>query len=195
MSIARKRLIGFEYEPTTAALCIANMILRGDGSTGVHWADAFLSHDHPQQVATVALTNPPFPHKKTDTPIEESVSRALHGLENRAKYALIVRPGLLAKKDRGNWRADIPKRNTLQAVCQLPDELFPPFSSARPVFNMPFRVAPAADGRANPSCERIWSAAATVRMVMLLLTAWLGQKVNGSARGRSILIGNWAITR
>ena len=35
VNIVRKKLIGFEDEPVTAALCVANMILRGDGSTGV----------------------------------------------------------------------------------------------------------------------------------------------------------------
>lgn len=41
VSIARKRLIGFEHEPATAVLCIASMILRGDGSPGVHRTDVF----------------------------------------------------------------------------------------------------------------------------------------------------------
>ena len=41
VSVVQQHLIGFEDEPTTAALCIANMILRGDGSTGVHRADCF----------------------------------------------------------------------------------------------------------------------------------------------------------
>lgn len=132
--IARKRLIGFEDEPTTAALCIANMILRGDGSTGVHRADAFLSLDYPRQVATVALMNPPFPHKKTDTPIEDFVERALHGLKNRGKFAVILQSSLLAKKDKGKWRADVLRSNALLAVCQLPDELFQPFASANTAF-------------------------------------------------------------
>ena len=79
VQIARKRLIGFEDEPTTAALCIANMILRGDGATGVHRDDAFLSLEYPRQVTTVVLMNPPLPHKKTDTPIEDFVEQALAG--------------------------------------------------------------------------------------------------------------------
>ena len=31
VSVVQRHLIGFEDEPTTAALCIANMILRGTG--------------------------------------------------------------------------------------------------------------------------------------------------------------------
>lgn len=134
VSIARKRLIGFEDEPTTAALCIANMILRGDGSTGVHRDDAFLSLAYPRQVATVALMNPPFPHKKTDTPIADFVERALEGLKNRGKFAVILQSSLLAKKDKGKWRAEVLRSNTLLAVCQLPDELFQPFAAANTAF-------------------------------------------------------------
>ena len=36
VSRVQSQLIGFESEPQTAALCVANMILRGDGKTGVH---------------------------------------------------------------------------------------------------------------------------------------------------------------
>lgn len=134
VEVARQRLIGFEDEPTTAALCIANMILRGDGSTGVHRADAFLAPDYPRQIATVALMNPPFPHKKTDTPISEFVSRALYGLKNRGRFAVILQSSLLAKKDKGKWRAEVLKHNALLAVCQLPDELFQPFAATNTAF-------------------------------------------------------------
>ena len=134
VSIVQTHLIGFEDEPVTAALCIANMILRGDGSTGVQRADAFRSPKYPQQTATVALMNPPFPHKKTDTPIEQFVERALDGLKDRGKFAVILKASLLAKKDKGVWRASVLKHNTLLAVCQLPDELFQPFASTNTAF-------------------------------------------------------------
>ena len=134
VAIVKKHLIGFEDEPVTAALCIANMILRGDGSTGVRRADAFRSTKYPQQTATVALMNPPFPHKKTDTPIEQFVTRALEGLKDRGSLAVILKASLMAKKNKGGWRASVLKHNTLLAVCQLPDELFQPFASTNTAF-------------------------------------------------------------
>jgi predicted RNA methylase len=134
VSIVQEHLIGFEDEPVTAALCIANMILRGDGSTGVHRDDAFRSPKYPQETATVALMNPPFPHKKTDTPIEKFVERALEGLKDRGKFAVILKASLLAKRDKGAWRSSVLKNNTLLAVCQLPDELFQPFASTNTAF-------------------------------------------------------------
>lgn len=79
VKIIQQHLIGFEDEPITAALCVANMILRGDGSTGIHRADAFTSPRYPVGHANVGLMNPPFPHEKTDTPSERFVDRALEG--------------------------------------------------------------------------------------------------------------------
>lgn len=134
VAIAKRKLIGFEDEPTTAALCIANMILRGDGSTGVRKADCFRSPDYPHKRATIGLMNPPFPHEKTDTPVEDFVECALEGLKDRGKLAVILPMSLLVKKDKGAWRKSILEKNTLLAVCQLPDELFQPFASATTAF-------------------------------------------------------------
>jgi hypothetical protein len=134
VKIVQTHLIGFEDEPTTAALCIANMILRGDGSTGVFKADCLTSPDYPIGSASVGLMNPPFPHEKTDTPVETLVERALEGLRNRGKLAVILPTGLLAKPGTNAWRTKILKENSLLAVCQLPDELFQPFASATTSF-------------------------------------------------------------
>ena len=134
VQIIQKHLIGFEDEPVTAALCVANMILRGDGSTGVHKADAFTSTSYPVSKASVILMNPPFPHKKTDTPTEHFVNRALEGARERGKVAVILPTSILVKKDKGDWRAHVLKGNSLLAVCQLPDELFQPFAAATTSF-------------------------------------------------------------
>jgi len=40
----------------------------------------------------------------------------------------------LVKEDKGKWRGDVLKHNSLLAVCQLPDELFQPFASATTTF-------------------------------------------------------------
>lgn len=130
VKIVNKRLIGFEDEPITAALCVANMILRGDGSTGVRRDDCFTAKDYPEGKATIVLMNPPFPHEKTDVPPERFVERALEGLRVRGKLAVILPTSLLVKADRGQWRGGVLKNNTLLGVCQMPDELFQPFASS-----------------------------------------------------------------
>jgi type I restriction enzyme M protein len=134
VGIIKKKLIGFEDEPVTAALCVANMILRGDGSTGVKKADCFTSIEYPVGKATVVLMNPPFPHEKTDSPVEDFVDRALEGLQDRGKLAIILPMSMLVKKDKGAWRSRILEKNSLIAACQLPDELFQPFAAATTAF-------------------------------------------------------------
>ncbi|WP_326883406.1 N-6 DNA methylase [Aliidongia sp.] len=123
-------LHGFESEPVTAALCIANMILRGDGSAGIHQADVLTSPRFRPGMATVVVTNPPFPHKKTDTPSELFVDRALEGLRIGGRLAVILPTSLLVKRDKAPWRARVLRQNSLLGVCQLPDELFQPFAAA-----------------------------------------------------------------
>lgn len=134
VDIVKTNLIGFEDEPVTAALCVANMILRGDGSTGVNKADVFQASNYPIEGASVVLMNPPFPHAKTDTPVERFLDRALEGLADRGKLAIILPMSLLVKKDKGSWRERILSHNTLVAVVQLPNELFQPFASATTAF-------------------------------------------------------------
>lgn len=125
-----KHLIGFEDEPVTAALCVANMILRGGGKTGVNRDDCFTASAFPENKASVVLMNPPFPHEKTDKPSEAFVDRALEGLKERGKLAVVLPASILATKPKGKWRQKILEKNTLLAVCQLPGELFQPFASA-----------------------------------------------------------------
>ena len=129
VNVIQKQLLGFESEPNTAALCAANMILRGDGSTQITQADSLTMKDFPIGEATIAVMNPPFPHKNTDMPVERYIERSLEGLRQGGKLAVVVPSSLLAKASKGAWRERILSRNTLTAICQLPDELFQPFAS------------------------------------------------------------------
>ena len=130
VSVVQERIVGFESEPVTAALCAANMILRGDGSNRIRQADSLNLVDFPVGEATVALMNPPFPHKNTDTTVEAFVERGLEGLSLGGKLAVIVPSSLLSKGGgTGKWRKRMLDSNSLLAVCQLPDELFEPFAS------------------------------------------------------------------
>lgn len=126
----RDKLIGYESEPVTAALCVANMILRGDGKTGVRKADCFTAEDYPEEACQVVLMNPPFPHKKTDIPSEKFVERGLEALTHRGRLAAILPTSRVVKHDLGVWRRKILESNRLLAVCQLPDELFQPYASS-----------------------------------------------------------------
>lgn len=133
VKIVKVKLIGLETEPVTAALCVANMILRGDGTTGVKKMDAFDDSEFPFERADVALMNPPFPHKKTDDPPEKFVSRALEGLKRKGLAAIIIPSSLLVKGDKKEWRENTLRKNRLEAVFTLPKELFQPYASATTV--------------------------------------------------------------
>lgn len=130
VKIVKEHLVGFEDEPTTAALCVANMILRGDGSTKVNQGSCFTSKKFQSGWASVVLMNPPFPHKATDTPPEDFIARGLEGLQHKGVMATIVPQSLLVRRDKQEWRDEILRRNTLRGVVVLPDELFLPFASS-----------------------------------------------------------------
>ena len=104
VEVIQEQILGFESEPNTAALCAANMILRGDGATRIRQADSLTLGDFPIGEATIAVLNPPFPHKNTDTPVEKFVERSLEGLKHDGKLAVIVPSSLLSKSSKGKWR-------------------------------------------------------------------------------------------
>ena len=131
VKLVSARLIGFDDEPVTAALCVANMILRGDGSSSVHRGDAFSAPEYPIGAATVVLMNPPYPHKKTDTPTASFLNRALEGLAQSGRLAAVIPQSLLTKGGAvKKWRAALLAKHTLEAVIQMPDYLFQPYASA-----------------------------------------------------------------
>lgn len=131
VKLVSTRLIGFDDEPVTAALCVANMILRGDGSSSVHRGDAFTAKEYPVGKASVVLMNPPYPHKKTDAPTESFLNRALEGLAQGGRLAAVIPQSLLTKGGSvKKWRASLLAKHTLEAVVQMPDYLFQPYASA-----------------------------------------------------------------
>ena len=128
--VVNNHLIGFEDEPITAALCVANMILRGDGTTGVVKGDCFTDPKYPEGEATVVVGNPPFPHRKTDEPAERFVNRGLEALQTRGNLFMIVPASLLASSNKRKWRQQILKENSLLGVFTLPSELFQPYATS-----------------------------------------------------------------
>jgi hypothetical protein len=128
VKLVNTRLIGFDDEPMTAALCVANMILRGDGSSSVQRGDCFTSPDYPIGTTTVVLMNPPYPHKSTDAPTEDFVERGLEGLSRGGRLAVIIPLSLLVKSSKADWRRSILAKHTLEAAIKLPDELFQPYA-------------------------------------------------------------------
>lgn len=130
VEMVRHNLIGYDSEPLTAALCVANMILRGDGKSGIVNEDVFHASSFPTEGCHVALMNPPFPHKATDVPPEQFVEKALEALHTRGKLAVVLPTSMVVKKSYSAWRRTLLGAHTLRAVIELPNETFQPFASA-----------------------------------------------------------------
>src|ERR1041384_1260176 len=145
--IVKDHLRGFESEPLTAALCVANMILRGDGTTGIVKGDCFTSEEYPEGKASVVIGNPPVPHEDTDSPVEKFIERGLEAVRPRGLLAMIAPSSLIAKGQRTKkeWRSKILKENSLRAVISLPSELFQPYASATTGIIMLERGVPHSD--------------------------------------------------
>lgn len=123
----KSNLFGIESEPATAALCVTNMILRGDGKSGVIKDDCFKVKDFPPKVVDFVLMNPPFPHKKTDTPPTDFIDRGLLSLKKRGVLAAVVPYSLLVRT--GEWHKRILKSNNIKFIATLPPDLFNPYAS------------------------------------------------------------------
>lgn len=130
-ALVNGHLWGFESEPITAGLCVANMILRGDGTTGVVKGDCFTDNRFPISKADIALGNPPFPHKGSDEQPEKFVDRALDALRLRGETAMVVPASMLVKSGaKLAWRRSVLRKNALRAIIKLPNELFEPYATA-----------------------------------------------------------------
>lgn len=126
---ARHNVFGIEVEPTTAALCVTNMILRGDGKSGILRANCFTELNYPPQKVSVALLNPPFPHKqnRAQKPASAFIDRAIVSVQDRGLIAAVVPYSLLSKAD--SWHQNILKNHTVKFIATLPADLFNPYSN------------------------------------------------------------------
>ena len=127
IGLLKDNLFGMESEPGTAALCITNMILRGDGKSGILKADCFTQPDYPNKPVDFVLMNPPFPHKKTDAPATDFIDRGLSSLKKRGVLVSVVPYSLLVKTT--GWHKKILEDNTLMFAATLPSDLFAPYAS------------------------------------------------------------------
>lgn len=123
IKLVKNNLYGIEAEPTTAALCVANMILRGDGTSGIVVDDCFTLTNYPRKPATIALLNPPF---KTDIPETDFIDRALASVEHKGLLASVVPYSLLVKTK--DWHKHLLKNNRLLFVATMPPDLFQPYA-------------------------------------------------------------------
>lgn len=146
VDIIKDNLFGIESEPATAALCITNMILRGDGKSGVIKDNCFENLKYPNIEVDFVLMNPPFPHKKKqDTPTTDFLDRALSSLKKRGILAAVVPYSLLVKSTA--WHKNILKNHTIHFIATLPADVFQPYASYNTAILMIQKGVPHEDKR------------------------------------------------
>lgn len=125
--IKQNCLIGVEQQPNMYALAASNMILRGDGKANLYQGSCF---DTPTVEAIkelkcdVGMINPPY--SQSDSSLHELsfVNHMLNCLKIGGKgIAIIPINCVLSPSD---WKEELLKNHTLDAVMSMPNELFYP---------------------------------------------------------------------
>lgn len=129
-AIKTKQLIGTEYQAHIFALAVSNMYIHQDGKTNIingSCFDAQIIQRVKARKPTVGFLNPPYQgNKKTDTDEFEFVLNNLACLVDGGTCIAIV-PMQKALANSGKvyeFKKQLLKKHTLDAVLSMPDELF-----------------------------------------------------------------------
>jgi type I restriction-modification system DNA methylase subunit len=138
------QIYGSEYEPAIADMARVNMLLRGDGKSGIVTGSS-LDKDikNPnQQTAikelfekrkvkpTLILMNPPFPSDKSNFESYEFIEHAIEVADDNAYIGAIIPVSVInGKKHFKKFRKNTLKIAELKAVITLPIDLFEPKAS------------------------------------------------------------------
>ena len=122
--IKKENLLGVEVDAKMYTLAVANMILRGDGSSNIIKADSFTT---PKSVfkqfgASKLLLNPPFSYEDFGLPFFEF---GLDNMEKGGLGAVIVQDSAGSGKAK-NTTQRILKKHTMVASIKMPMDLFIP---------------------------------------------------------------------
>ncbi|MCD4794431.1 MAG: SAM-dependent methyltransferase [Bacteroidales bacterium] len=125
-----KQLIGVEYQSHIFALAISNMYIHQDGKTNIINGSCFdenVIKEVSKKKPTVGFLNPPYKSdKKTDTDELEFILNNLECLSDGGTcIAIVPMQSALAQKGKVyEFKKELLKRHTLEAVLSMPNELF-----------------------------------------------------------------------
>lgn len=126
-------LFGVEADPHIYTLCIANMIVRRDGKSNIHYGNCFnpeiASHLRSEHI-DVGLINPPY--SQNDHNELAFVEQLLSILTTRGIGVAVVPINCVLGNTCKTERERLFSRNTLEAVFSMPTEIFNPAASAPP---------------------------------------------------------------
>jgi len=132
-NIRQKGLYGIEADPNIFALCIANMIVRRDGKSNIHYGscfDANILKKLRRRNLNIGLINPPY--SQDDHNELEFVEILLSILVNRGIAVAVVPLNCALGTTCKAERERLFKKHTLEAVFSMPTEIFNPAASAPP---------------------------------------------------------------
>lgn len=128
--IKAKHLIGTEYQSHIFALAVSNMYIHQDGKTNIINGSCFepnIIEEVKSRKPTVGFLNPPYKsNKKTDTDEFEFILNNLECLvDGGTCIAIVPMQSALATKGKVyEFKKQLLKKHTLDAVLSMPDELF-----------------------------------------------------------------------
>lgn len=126
-------LYGIEADPHIYTLCIANMIVRRDGKSNIHYGSCFdkkIVDELKKKNIDVGLINPPYSQK--DHNELEFVEQLLSILVNRGIAVAVVPINCALGTTCKEVRERLFQKHTLEAVFSMPTEIFNPAASAPP---------------------------------------------------------------
>jgi len=132
-NIRQKGLYGIEADPNIFALCIANMIVRRDGKSNIHYGSCFdenILKKLRKKNLNIGLINPPY--SQDDHNELEFVEKLLSILVNRGIAVAVVPLNCALGTTCKAERERLFEKHTLEAVFSMPTEIFNPAASAPP---------------------------------------------------------------
>jgi len=125
----KKGLFGFDTNPTIWALATLNMFFRGDGKSHIENLSCFdpIAESAVIDSCTKAFLNPPF--SQEGEPERDFIDSSMKALEPEGLLAVVVKAGIFADEDNGNWRKEFTRNHTVLGMISLPDDLFYPTSA------------------------------------------------------------------
>jgi len=132
-SIRQHGLFGVEADPNIFALCIANMIVRRDGKSNIHYGSCFdtkIVADLQKERIDIGLINPPY--SQEDHNELAFVEQLLSVLATRGVAVAVVPLNCALGTTCKAERERLFQKHTLEAVFSMPTEIFNPAASAPP---------------------------------------------------------------
>ena len=126
-------LYGVEADPHIYTLCIANMIVRRDGKSNIHYGSCFdekIASELREKNIDIGLINPPY--SQDDHNELEFVEQLLSILTTRGTAVAVVPVNCALGTTCKDVRERLFKKHTLEAVFSMPTEIFNPAASAPP---------------------------------------------------------------